>query len=58
MVPDSRNDQICAVGGDHAGLDESRPRIAFLDDRVNADERNDDTQDQVEGDKELVQAAP
>ena len=42
VVPDCRHDQISAVDGDHAGLDESRPRVVFLNDGVNAHERDDD----------------
>jgi hypothetical protein len=42
VVPDGRDDQICAVNGDHASLDESRPWVVFLNDGVDAHNRDDE----------------
>ena len=42
MVSDGRNNQICAVHGDHAGLDETRSRVVLLDDGVDTHDSDDD----------------
>lgn len=55
VVSDSGHDQICTVDGDHAGLDETGSRVVFLNDRVDAHDRDDDGQYQVEGDEESVE---
>ena len=57
VVSDGRNNQICAVDGDHAGLDETRSGVVLLNDGVDTHERDDDAQDQVEGDEKLVEGA-
>ena len=55
MVSDGRNNQICAIDGDHAGLDETGSRVVLLNDGVNTHDSDDDAQNQVESDKEPVE---
>jgi len=57
VVSDGRNNQICAVDGDHAGLDETGSRVVLLNDGVDTHDSDDDAQDQVETDKEPVEGA-
>ena len=57
VVSDSRHNQICAVDGDHACLDETRSRVVLLNDGVDAHDRDDETKYQVEGDEESVEGA-
>ena len=42
VVSDSRHNQICAIDGDHAGLDETGPGVVLLNDGVDAHDRDDD----------------
>ena len=42
VVADSRHDQICAVDGNHAGLDQTGSRVVLLNDGVDAHHRYDD----------------
>jgi len=57
VVSDGRNNQICAVDGDHASLDETRSRVGLLNGGVDTHDSDDDTQNQVESDKEPVEGA-
>lgn len=57
VVSDGRNNQICAVDGDHTGLDETGSRVVLLNDGVNTHDSDDDAQNQVESDKEPVEGA-
>ena len=41
MVSDGRNNQICAVDGDHASLDETRPRVVLLNGGVDTHDSDD-----------------
>lgn len=42
VVSDGRHNQICAIDGDHACLDETRSGVVLLNGRVNAHDRDDD----------------
>lgn len=58
VVPDGGHDEVRAVCCDHARLDEPRARVVLLDRRVDAHDRDDDDEHEVERDEESVERAP
>ena len=57
VVGDGAHDKVGAVCSDHASLSESAAGVGILHSRVDADERDDDAQRQVERDEETVEGA-
>lgn len=58
MVAHSRDDQVGTVRCDHGRLCEPRAGVVFLDERVHADDRGENTECEIEGDEEAVESAP